>query len=114
MNRRLPSTVSVVPHQRSGTFRAVLLRHDGDAPHTLTLPSEVDRPPSRIRVPSDTSGVPTFEVYELVDDRGWPTEATFRLVATVPRSTDDVPPHERSRYGRGPIGELGIDDEQVP
>lgn len=109
-----PSTLCAVSPQRSGSFRAILLRHDGDPPLTLTLPSEVDRPPSRIRVPSDIGGVPTFEVYELVDDRGWPSEATFRLISTVPRSTDDLPSDERCAFPSGPIRELDIDDEQLP
>lgn len=61
----------------------------------LTLPTEVDVPPNRIRVPSEFAGASAFEVYELVDDRGWPEEATFQLSSTVPRSTDDLPDRER-------------------
>jgi hypothetical protein len=77
------------------TFRAVLLRDDEATPRALTLPSDVDVPPSRIRVPSDFAGASAFDVYELVDDRGWPGEATYRLTSTVPRSIDDLPDHER-------------------
>ncbi|MGO4534050.1 hypothetical protein [Leifsonia sp. 2MCAF36] len=75
----------------SRTFRAVLLRENGQPPHALTLPTEVDVPPSRIRIPADFAGASAFEVFELADDRGWPDEATYQLVATIPRSTADLP-----------------------
>ncbi|MDR6970935.1 hypothetical protein [Leifsonia shinshuensis] len=72
------------------TFRAVLLRDDGQVPRVLTLPTEVDVPPNRIRVPADFAGASAFEVFELADERRWPEEATYRLVSTIPRSTEDV------------------------
>jgi hypothetical protein len=80
------------------TFRAVLYRDDEATPRELTLPSGVDVPPSRLRIPSDFAGASAFDVFELVDDRGWPGEATYRLSSTVPRSTDDLPEHERDRH----------------
>ena len=82
------------------TFRAVLFRDDEATPRELTLPSDVDVPPSRIRIPSEFAGASAFDVFELVDDRGWPGEAAYRLTSTVPRSTDDLPEHERDRDGR--------------
>jgi hypothetical protein len=84
-----------VPYSESRTFRAVLLRDDEDTPRVLTLPRDVDVPPSRIRVPSEFAGASAFDVYELADDRGWPEEATFQLQSTVPRSTDDLPARSR-------------------
>ena len=91
-------------------FRAVLVRDNGEPARTLTLPSDVDVPPSRIRVPSDFVGASAFDVYELVDDRSWPEEATFQLVSTVPRSTDDLPEHERDVQQSG---DLDSDDERA-
>jgi hypothetical protein len=81
------------------TFRAVLFRDDEATPRELTLPSDVDVPPSRIRIPSEFAGASAFDVFELVDDRAWPDEATYRLTSTVPRSTDDLSEHERGRPG---------------
>ena len=91
-------------------FRAVLLRANGELVRTLTLPSDVDVPPSRIRVPSEFAGASAFDVFELVDDRAWPDEATFQLVSTVPRSTDDLPDHERDLEQSG---DLDSDDERA-
>jgi hypothetical protein len=95
---------------RPHAFRAVLLGDDGVPANTLTLPSDVDVPPNRIRVPSDFAGASAFDVYELVDDRSWPDEATFQLVSTVPRSTDDLPEHERDLLQSG---DLDSDDERA-
>ena len=78
-------------NSRARTFRAVLLREDGRPPRAVTLPTEVNVPPSRVRIPAEYVGASAFEVYELADDRGWPAEATYRLVATIPRSTADLP-----------------------
>ena len=89
----------VVSNSEAWTFTAVLLRDDGAPPRALTLPSEVDIPPNRIRVPADFEGASAFDVFELSDDRGWPAEATYRLVATVPRSTDDLPPARSETWG---------------
>jgi hypothetical protein len=75
------------------------LRDDGRLPRTLTLPTEVDVPPNRIRVPADFAGASAFEVFELVDDRAWPEEATYRLTSTIPRSTEDLPEHEVPEFG---------------
>ncbi|WP_374010229.1 hypothetical protein [Leifsonia sp. LS-T14] len=80
------------------TFRAVLLRDDGQRPRSVRLPTEVDVPPSRIRIPAEFAGASAFEVYELADDRGWPAEATYQLGATIPRSTADIPDGERSEW----------------
>jgi hypothetical protein len=73
------------------TFRAILVRDDGGPPRAVTLPTEVNVPPSRVRIPAEYVGASAFEVFELADDRSWPTEATYRLVATIPRSTADLP-----------------------
>ena len=97
-----------MPYSESRTFRAVLLRDDEDAPQVLTLPRDVDVPPSRIRVPSDFAGASAFDVFELADDRGWPEEATFQFLSTVPRSTEDLPSHER---GRDDARDRDSDDE---
>ncbi|WP_285116308.1 hypothetical protein [Leifsonia sp. fls2-241-R2A-40a] len=75
----------------------------------MTLPTDVDVPPSRIRVPSEFAGASAFDVFELVDDRGWPEEATFQLTSTVPRSTDDLP-SDRDRHE---ADDLDSDDEPV-
>lgn len=92
-----------------GIFRAVLLRDPATPPQTLSLPSEVDVPPSRLRVPCEFEGASAFEVFELADDRSWPEEAVFQLVATVPRSTDELQPGERSDWEIG-----GFDPEPGP
>lgn len=80
-------------------FRAVLYRDDEATPRELALPSDVDVPPSRIRIPSEFAGASAFDVFELIDDRDWPGQATYRLTSTVPRSTDDLPEHERDSLG---------------
>ncbi len=78
-------------------YRAVLLRDDEPTPRVLTLPSDIDVPPNRVRVPSEFVGASSFDVYELVDDRAWPEEATYQLTSSVPRGIDDLPEHERDR-----------------
>lgn len=82
----------------------MLLRDDGEGPRALTLPTDVEVPPNRIRIPSEFAGASAFDVYELVDDRAWPDEATYQLTSTVPRSLDDLPDHER---------DLDSDDEPL-
>lgn len=89
------------------TFRAVLLRDDGQPPRSVTLPTEVDVPPSRIRIPAQFEGASAFDVYELADDRGWPAEATYQLVATIPRSTADIPHGDRTEWE---VDDLGSDE----
>jgi len=97
-----------VSNSGSRTFRAVLLRGDGEPPYALRLPAEVDVPPSRVRVPAEFEGASAFEVFELADDRGWPVEATYQLVATIPRSTADLPVDESITWH---VDDLDSDDE---
>lgn len=88
-----------MPASELPVFRAVLYRDDEAIPRELTLPSDVAVPPSRIRIPSEFAGASAFDVFELVDESGWPGEARYRLISTVPRSTDDLPEHERHSGG---------------
>lgn len=88
----------------------MLLRHDGGAPRTLVLPTEVDVPPSRIRVPAEFAGASAFEVFELADDRAWPLEATYQLGSTIPRSTDDLPDGGEPAWDDD-FGDLDFDGE---
>lgn len=90
-----------MPASELPVFRAVLYRDDEATPRELTLPSDVAVPPSRIRIPSEFAGASAFDVFELVDDSAWPGEATYRLTSTVPRSTDDLPEHQRGNGDRG-------------
>lgn len=98
----------VVPDSAK-TFRAMLLR-DGKPPRALTLPSRLDVPPNRVRIPAEFEGASAFDVFELADDRGWPMEATYQLVATVPRSTEDVPPATRADWD---VTDLDSDEEPL-
>jgi hypothetical protein len=89
-----PAYRRCVSNSRARTFRAVLVRDDGRPPRAVTLPTEVNVPPSRVRIPAEYVGASAFEVFELDDDGGWPAEATYRLVGTIPRSTADLPSRE--------------------
>ncbi|WP_431218253.1 hypothetical protein [Leifsonia xyli] len=91
-----------------------MLLSDGRPPRLLRLPSEMDVPPNRIRVPADFVGASAFEVFELADDRGWPAEATYQLVATIPRSTEDLPARGGAENSlRWEIDDLDSDDEPL-
>lgn|GEM_PF-619165 len=99
----------VVPESTPDSFRAMLLR-DGKPPRGLTLPSRLDVPPNRIRIPAEFAGASAFDVFELADDRAWPAEATYQLVATIPRSTEDLPPATRADWD---LTDLDSDEEPL-
>ncbi|MGO4298716.1 hypothetical protein [Leifsonia sp. RAF41] len=71
-------------------FRAVLLHADRDRDRVLDLPSRRSVPPQRVRLPIDFDGVGAFEVYQLVDECQWPTEAVYEFEETVPLTTEDT------------------------
>ncbi|MGH1551105.1 hypothetical protein ACRAWB_18785 [Leifsonia poae] len=98
-----------MPESTPATFRAMLLR-DGKPPRVLTLPSRLDVPPNRVRIPAEFAGASAFDVFELADDRAWPAEATYQLVATIPRSTEDVPPETRAEWD---VTDLDSDEEPL-
>ncbi|WP_374007154.1 hypothetical protein [Leifsonia sp. LS-T14] len=81
-------------------LRCVLVADDGTE-SVLTVPSLSAEPPARIRVPGSLGGAAVADVFALSHVRDQPPEAVYMYVATVPRSTDELP--EEGRDGIGPL-----------
>lgn len=79
-------------------LRCVLVADDGTE-SVLTVPSLTATPPERIRVPGSLGGAAVADVFALSHTRDRPPEAVYMYVATVPRSTDELPDAEPDEHG---------------
>lgn len=79
-------------------LRCVLVAEDGTE-NILTVPSFAPEPPARIRVPGSLGGAAVSDVFALSHTREQPPEAVYMYVATVPRSTDELPDAEPGEQG---------------
>jgi hypothetical protein len=79
-------------------LRCVLVAEDGTE-SVLSVPSLSSEPPARIRVPGSLGGAAVVDIYTLSHVREHPPEAVFMFVATVPRSTDELPDADLGEFG---------------
>lgn len=79
-------------------LRCVLVADDGTE-SVLSVPSLSSEPPARIRVPGSLGGAAVADVFALSHVREEPPEAVYMYVATVPRSTDELPEAGFGEFG---------------
>ena len=76
----------------------ILIACDGSET-AITVPSLAEAPPSRIRRPSEIGGAAVIDVYVFSELQASPRQAVYIYEATVPQSTDELPPEDSSSGG---------------